>query len=295
MSTPFPSVAVPLAAAPAPAAPAARKAAAAPRRARQPLLAQPRVQRILYPLLVGLVLIALWQGLVTELELPPYLVPSPLLMLETLVTDWAALGASLWVTVKITVLAFLAATVAGVLISFLFVQSKLIEMALFPYAVLLQVTPIVAVAPLIIIWVKDPTASMVICAALVALFPIISNTTLGLRSVEPDLQSYFQLNRATRLQTLVRLRIPSALPYFFGGLRISSGLALIGAVVAEFVAGTGGSGAGLAYQILQAGFQLNIPRMFAALLLISLTGVGMFVAMAWLSRLALGSWHASEN
>lgn len=295
MSTPFPSVAVPLAAAPAPAAPAARKAAAAPRRARQPLLAQPRVQRVLYPLLVGLVLIALWQGLVTGLELPPYLVPSPLLMLETLVTDWAALGASLWVTVKITVLAFLAATVAGVLISFLFVQSKLIEMALFPYAVLLQVTPIVAVAPLIIIWVKDPTASMVICAALVALFPIISNTTLGLRSVEPDLQSYFQLNRATRLQTLVRLRIPSALPYFFGGLRISSGLALIGAVVAEFVAGTGGSGAGLAYQILQAGFQLNIPRMFAALLLISLTGVGMFVAMAWLSRLALGSWHASEN
>lgn len=295
MSTPFPSVAVPLAAAPAPAAPATRKAAAAPRRARQPLLARPRVQRILYPLLVGLVLIALWQGLVTGLELPPYLVPSPLLMLETLVTDWAALGASLWVTVKITVLAFLAATVAGVLISFLFVQSKLIEMALFPYAVLLQVTPIVAVAPLIIIWVKDPTASMVICAALVALFPIISNTTLGLRSVEPDLQSYFQLNRATRLQTLVRLRIPSALPYFFGGLRISSGLALIGAVVAEFVAGTGGSGAGLAYQILQAGFQLNIPRMFAALLLISLTGVGMFVAMAWLSRLALGSWHASEN
>lgn len=295
MSTPFPSVAVPRAAAPAPAAPAARKAAAAPRRARQPLLAQPRVQRILYPLLVGLVLIALWQGLVTGLELPPYLVPSPLLMLETLVTDWAALGASLWVTVKITVLAFLAATVAGVLISFLFVQSKLIEMALFPYAVLLQVTPIVAVAPLIIIWVKDPTASMVICAALVALFPIISNTTLGLRSVEPDLQSYFQLNRATRLQTLVRLRIPSALPYFFGGLRISSGLALIGAVVAEFVAGTGGAGAGLAYQILQAGFQLNIPRMFAALLLISLTGVGMFVAMAWLSRLALGSWHASEN
>lgn len=296
MSTPFPSTTV----ADVPrAVPTVKKAAVRPKPVRQPLLrqpllSQPRVQRVLYPLLVGLVLIALWQGLVTGLELPPYLVPSPLLMLETLVTDWAALGASLWVTVKITVLAFLAATVAGVLISFLFVQSKLIEMALFPYAVLLQVTPIVAVAPLIIIWVKDPTASMVICAALVALFPIISNTTLGLRSIEPDLQSYFQLNRATRLQTLVRLRIPSALPYFFGGLRISSGLALIGAVVAEFVAGTGGAGAGLAYQILQAGFQLNIPRMFAALLLISLTGVGMFVAMAWLSRLALGSWHSSE-
>jgi len=263
--------------------------------ASRPLLFQPRVQRIVYPLLVGVTLLVLWQGLVTGLELPPYLVPSPLLMMQTLFTDWSALGASLAVTVKITLLAFLAATVTGVLISFLFVQSKAIETALFPYAVLLQVTPIVAVAPLIIIWVRDPTLSMVICASLVALFPIISNTTLGLRSVDPDLQSYFQLNRATRLQTLLRLRIPSALPYFFGGLRISSGLALIGAVVAEFVAGTGGTGAGLAYQILQAGFQLNIPRMFAALLLISLTGVALFALMAWLSKKALGGWHASET
>ena len=243
----------------------------------------------------GLLLMALWQGMVTALQLPPYLVPSPVLMFKTLMTDWVPLSLSLWVTVKITLISFGVATVAGVLISFLFVQSKLIETALFPYAVLLQVTPIVAVAPLIIIWVKDPMGSMVICAALVALFPIISNTTLGLRSVEPDLQSYFKLNRATHWQTLVRLRIPSALPYFFGGLRISSGLALIGAVVAEFVAGTGGTGAGLAYQILQAGFQLNIPRMFAALLLISLTGVALFALMAWLSRAALGGWHASEN
>lgn len=263
--------------------------------ARVPLLAQARFQKIAYPLGVGLFLLALWQGLVTGLELPPYLVPSPVLMVKTLWTDWAALGISLLVTVKVTLLAFIAATVVGVLISFLFVQSRRIETALFPYAVLLQVTPIVAVAPLIIIWFKDPTLSMVICASLVALFPIISNTTLGLRSVEPDLQSYFVLNRATRLQTLMRLRIPSALPYFFGGLRISSGLALIGAVVAEFVAGTGGTGAGLAYQILQAGFQLNIPRMFAALLLISLTGVALFLLMNWLTRLALGSWHASEN
>jgi NitT/TauT family transport system permease protein len=284
---------------PAPQQPAAARATPPKPRpaqpAARPLLFQPRVQRIAYPVLVGVVLLLLWQGLVTGLELPPYLVPSPLLMMQTLVTDWATLGGSLLVTVKITLLAFVAATVAGVLISFLFVQSKAIETALFPYAVLLQVTPIVAVAPLIIIWVRDPTLSMVICASLVALFPIISNTTLGLRSVDPDLQSYFQLNRATRLQTLMRLRIPSALPYFFGGLRISSGLALIGAVVAEFVAGTGGTGAGLAYQILQAGFQLNIPRMFAALLLISLTGVALFVAMAWLSKKALGGWHASET
>jgi len=260
-----------------------------------PWMQRPRVQRIVYPGLVAIVLIALWQGLVVGMELPPYLVPSPFLMMRTLFTDWAALGAALLVTLEITVLAFVVATIAGVLISFLFVQSKQIETALFPYAVLLQVTPIVAVAPLIIIWVKNPTASMVICASLVALFPIISNTTLGLRSVDADLQSYFRMNRATRWQTLMRLRIPSALPYFFGGLRISSGLALIGAVVAEFVAGTGGSGAGLAYQILQAGFRLNIPRMFAALLLISLTGVVLFATMAWLTRRALGAWHASET
>ncbi|MFT4268114.1 MAG: ABC transporter permease [Xenophilus sp.] len=259
-----------------------------------PLLHQPRVQRLLLPLLVGLLLVGGWQALVVGMELPPYLVPSPALMMKTLVADWAVLGGALLVTLKITVLSFVVATVVGVLVSFLFVQSRLIETALFPYAVLLQVTPIVAVAPLIIIWVKDPTASLVICATLVALFPIISNTTLGLRSVDPDLQAYFRMNRATRLQTLLRLRVPSALPYFFGGLRISSGLALIGAVVAEFVAGTGGNATGLAYQILMAGYQLNIPRMFAALLLISLTGVALFALMAWATRAALGSWHASE-
>jgi len=263
-------------------------------RTAQPWSQNPKIQKIIYPVAVGIILIAIWQGLVTGLNLPPYLVPSPLLMMKTLLTDWAMLGLALWVTVKITLFAFAVATILGVLISFVFVQSKRIESALFPYAVLLQVTPIVAIAPLIIIWVKDPTLSMIICASLVALFPIISNTTLGLRSVEPDLHSYFALNRASRWQVLWRLRIPSALPYFFGGLRISSGLSLIGAVVAEFVAGTGGTGAGLAYQILQAGFQLNIPRMFAALLLISLTGVFLFLFMSWLSRKALGGWHSSE-
>ena len=250
--------------------------------------------KVLYPVIVAVVLLTAWQSLVTGFKLPPYLVPSPLLMMQTLFTDWQMLGMALLFTLKITLLSFFLAVVVGVLISFLFVQSRKIETALFPYAVLLQVTPIVAVAPLIIIWVKNPTFSLVICAALVALFPIISNTTLGLRSIDPDLQSYFAMNRATRAQTLLRLRIPSALPYFFGGLRISSGLALIGAVVAEFVAGTGGNSTGLAYQILFAGYQLNIPRMFAALLLISLTGVALFVLMAWLSKLALGSWHASE-
>ncbi len=253
-----------------------------------------RVRRLLYPALVAVALLSIWQALVVGFELPPYLVPSPAQVAKTLVSDRLVLGMALFTTVKVTVLAFLVAVVVGVLISFAFVQSRSVETALFPYAVLLQVTPVVAVAPLIIVWVKDPTASMVLCAALVALFPVIANTTLGLRSVDPDLQSYFRLNHATRTQTLLRLRIPSALPYFFAGLRISSGLALIGAVVAEFVAGTGGASAGLAYQIMQSGFRLDIARMFAALLLISVTGMALFALMTWASRAALGSWHSSE-
>ena len=247
------------------------------------------------PLIVAVVLLGLWQTWVTVNNVPAYLVPSPWVIAKTLVADWSLLSSALWVTVKITLLAFGVSVVLGTLVAFAFVQSRWIEDAFFPYAVLLQVTPIVAIAPLIIIWVKDPVASMVVCATLVALFPIISNTTLGLRSVDPDLLAYFRMKRASRWQQLIRLRVPGALPYFFGGLRISSGLALIGAVVAEFVAGTGGSGAGLAYQILQAGFQLNIPRMFAALLLISLTGVLLFALMGLLARWALGSWHSSAQ
>ena len=254
----------------------------------------PNVERVFYPMLVALLLLAAWQGLVVAFDIQPFLVPSPLRVAQTLVTDAELLFSALANTLWITLLSFMAAIVVGAGIAFLFVQSRWIETAFFPYAVLLQVTPIVAIAPLIIIWVKDPTASLVICATLVALFPIIANTTLGLRSVNPGLLSYFRLNRATRWQTLVRLRIPSALPYFFVGLRISSGLSLIGAVVAEFVAGTGGTSSGLAYQIQQAGYQLNIPRMFAALVLITVTGVLLFGLMSVLSRWALGGWHESE-
>ena len=254
-----------------------------------------RAARLLWPAGVALALLALWQALVVALEVPPFLVPSPLLVGQVLVQDFALLSASLWVTLKVTLLAFALAVVLGVAVAFAFVQSRLVELALFPYAVLLQVTPVVAIAPLVIIWVKDPTASLVVCAALVALFPVISNTTLGLRSVDPGLAAFFRLHRAGRLQTLLRLRVPSALPYFFAGLRVSSGLALIGAVVAEFVAGTGGTASGLAYQILQAGYQLNIPRMFAALLLIAATGVALFAATSLLSRWALGGWHESEH
>lgn len=253
------------------------------------------MMRIALPVLAAALLLGLWQACVVYFEVPAYLVPSPWLVGHTLVSDWPLLGAALLVTLKITLLAFTASVVIGSLIAFVFVQSRWIEAAFFPYAVLLQVTPIVAIAPLIIIWVKDPTWSLVVCATLVALFPIIANTTTGLRSINPGLADYFRLQGASRWQLLVRLRIPSALPFFLAGLRISGGLSLIGAVVAEFVAGTGGTGTGLAYQILQSGYQLNIPRMFAALTLITLTGVGLFAVLAALTRWVLGGWHESAR
>ncbi len=254
-----------------------------------------RILRVAAPALIAALLLAAWQALVVIYDVPTYIVPSPVIVLRTLVADRALLSDALAVTLGIALTALAVATIAGTLVALLFVQSRWIEMSLFPYAVLLQVTPIVAIAPLIIIWVKDTRIALVLCAVVVAIFPIISNTTLGLRSVDRGLLDLFRMCRASRWQILVRLRIPGALPYFFGGLRIASGLALIGAVVAEFVAGTGGQGAGLAYQILLAGMQLNIPRLFAALFLIAAAGVALFTVTVWVSRLALSRWHESET
>lgn len=246
------------------------------------------------PIAVGVLILLAWHVVVQAFSISKFIVPAPAVVLQTLIAEWDLLYRSLMITLKITFGAFFLAVLVGTVIAFLFVQSRVVEASFFPYAVLLQVTPIVAIAPLIIIWVRHPTTALVVCATIVALFPIISNTTLGLRSVNQGLVNLFRMNKASRWQTLVKLRIPSAAPYFFGGLRISSGLALIGAVVAEFVAGTGGTSAGLAYQILQAGYQINIPLLFAALLLITVTGVALFLMMVFLSKLALGNWHESE-
>jgi NitT/TauT family transport system permease protein len=246
------------------------------------------------PFVVGIALLYVWQAVVTAYDVPSYLVPSPLVVLDTLRRDWPLLSRSLAFTLEVTLAALLLAVVVGVAAAFLFVQSRIVEASLFPYAVLLQVTPIVAIAPLIIIWVKETTVALVLCATIVALFPIIANTTLGLRSVDPGLSDLFRMYKAGRWQTLVRLRVPGALPYFFAGLRVSTGLALIGAVVAEFVAGTGGSVSGLAYQILLSGLQLNIPRLFAALFLIAATGIVLSLLAALAARLALRRWHESE-
>lgn len=255
---------------------------------------QARILRIAAPLGVALVLLGAWQLAVTIGDVPPYIVPSPTRIAATLWTDRVLLAHSLLVTGGVALTALALATVCGVLVAFAFAQSRIVEASFMPYAILLQVTPIVAIAPLIIIWVKDTRTALVLCAAVVAIFPIIANTSLGLRSVDPALLDLFRMSRASRWQALARLRIPGALPYFFGGLRIAGGLSLIGAVVAEFVAGTGGQGAGLAYQILMAGIELNIPRLFAALVVITVAGVALYVAVGLLARRALRGWHDSE-
>lgn len=255
---------------------------------------------VLAPLAVGIAILATWELVVRVSGIPPYLLPGPILVLQTLIQEGPALFSSLWITLQITIVAFVLAVVSGLLVAIGFTQSKWIERSFFPYAVVLQTTPIVAIAPLIILWVRQifpgPNStfiSLTICAWIVAFFPILSNTTLGLNSADHNLLNLFQLYKASRWQTLWYLRLPSALPYFLGGLRISGGLALIGAVVAEFVAGTGGTRSGIAYQILMSSFNLQIPRMFAALLMTTGLGVVIFVGLTLLSDYLLRHWHES--
>ncbi|MEL6452082.1 MAG: ABC transporter permease [Pseudomonadota bacterium] len=245
------------------------------------------------PIFVISLTIWLWDRVVVWNEIPHYVLPGPGLVLSTLIKDAGTLFASLLVTLQITFMALAVAIIGGVGLAVLFTQSKFAEMSFSPFAVILQVTPIVSIAPLIFIYVESRLVGLLLCAWIVAFFPILANTTLGLKSADHNLRDLMNIYKATRWQRLRFLQLPSALPYFLGGLRIAGGLALIGAVVAEYVAGTGGIGSGLAFRILEAGYRLNIPRMFAALLLIALTGVVIFATTSLISHLALRKWHES--
>jgi len=227
-------------------------------------------------------------------NIQPVILPSPSLILLTLIKDWRTLLGSLEVTLSITFEALVAATVGGFLLAIVFAQSRVIERAFFPFAVIMQVTPIVSIAPLLLVYLSSGQAVLV-CAFLVAFFPILANTALGLSSVDHNLVDLFQLYRDPRWRQLLWLRIPASLPYFLGGLRIGGGLALIGAIVAEIAAGSAGQGAGLAFRIVESGYRLNIPRMFAALLLISVAGIAIFVVLSAVSHLLLHRWHDSAR
>jgi NitT/TauT family transport system permease protein len=218
--------------------------------------------------------------------------PAPSLILQTFVVDRALLTQSLLVTLSTTLQGFLLAAVGGVGLAVLFNLSRLVEYSFYPFAVILQVTPIVAVAPLLLIYLPQPVAVLT-CAWIVAFFPVLANTTLGLNSIDRNLADLFALYGASRGQVLWNLKLPSALPYILGGLRIAGGLSLIGAVVAEIAAGSAGAGSGLAYRIVESGYRLNIPRMFAALVLLSIAGIVIFYALAFVNHIALRRWHES--
>jgi NitT/TauT family transport system permease protein len=251
-----------------------------------------KLLRFLLPLLVALVGTAIWEAVVRLGQIPLYVLPGPVAVIGTLISDWSVLSQSLGVTLLTTLEGFLAAAIGGIALALLFNQSKLLEYSLFPYAVILQVTPVIAIAPLLLIYLPQQTA-VIVCAWIVGFFPVLSNTTLGLNSVDRNLAGLFQLYGASRLQTLRFLKLPSALPYVLGGLRIAGGLSLIGAVVAEIAAGSAGAGSGLAYRIAESGYRLNIPRMFAALLLLSLAGIVIYAVLALTSHLLLRRWHES--
>jgi len=251
-----------------------------------------RALRIALPIVVLVLVLAIWEAAVRLGHIPPYVLPGPVLVWQTLVSDWALLGQSLLVTLTTTVEGFLLAAAGGVGLAVLFNQFRVVEYSLYPYAVILQVTPVIAIAPLLLVYLQQPTAVLV-CAWIVAFFPVLANTTLGLNSVDRNLDELFALYGATRLEVLWNLKLPSALPYMLGGLRIAGGLSLVGAVAAEIAAGSAGAGSGLAYRISESQYRLNIPRMFAALLLLSVTGIVIFYALALVNHLALRRWHES--
>jgi len=250
--------------------------------------------RIAVPTAIVAGLLLLWEVLVRVNNVPHYIIPAPSLIFSTLIDNWDTLSSALWFTVKLTLLALAAAIVGGVLLAIAFAMFKWVEIGLFPIAVILQVTPIIAIAPLILIYVSSTTAALLLCAWIVAFFPILSNTVIGLKSADSNLRDLFHLYKASPWQMFRYLLVPSALPFFMAGLKIAGGLSLIGAVVAEFTAGTAGRETGLASRILESSFRTEIPMMFAALLLVSLLGIVIFVVFAALSRAVLGHWHESE-
>jgi NitT/TauT family transport system permease protein len=248
--------------------------------------------RLLLPVGVLVLGLALWEMVVWLKAIPPYVLPPPSLVLGTLLSDWPVLSDALAATLITTFEGFALALVGGIGLAVLFNQSRLLEYALYPYAVILQVTPVVAIAPLLLIYLPQQ-AAVLACAWIVAFFPVLANTTLGLHSVDRGLSDLFRLYGASRAQVLWQLKLPAALPYILGGLKIAGGLSLIGAVVAEIAAGSAGAGSGLAYRIAESGYRLNIPRMFAALVLLSVTGVVIFFALSWLTHAMLRRWHES--
>jgi NitT/TauT family transport system permease protein len=258
---------------------------------------------LILPLAVFIAAVGAWEAYVRVQGIPPYILPAPSLIAATMLKDWPLLSASLVVTLKTTLLGLVLAVIGGVALAVVLSLSRIVEYSLYPFAVVLQVTPVIAIAPLLLIYMPQDVAVLA-CAWLVAFFPILSNTMLGLQSVDRNLLDLFRLygepagkrplaRFQAQLKALWYLRRPAALPAFLSGLRIAGGLSLIGAVVAEMAAGSAGAGSGLAYRIIESQYRLNIPRLFAALVLLAAVGVMLFLLLAALTHALLRRWHES--
>jgi NitT/TauT family transport system permease protein len=251
-----------------------------------------RVIQILAPLaLIGL-LLAGWEAACWRLAIPAYVLPPPSAVGAALVTDAASLVRSAWNTLAMALVALLVASVIAQALALIVGLSPVLERAVRPLAVVLQVTPVVAIAPLVVIWagIDHPERAIVALAAVVAFFPVFSGAVTGLQAADPDLERLFDLYGSSRPQRLLRLRLPSAVPYLLEGHKVAAGLAVIGAVVAEFVAGSGAA-QGLAWRILEAGNRLQTDRMFAALAALGLLGAVLHAVLEALEKAGLRWWR----
>ena len=248
------------------------------------------------PIITFLLLLCAWELIVNFQNIPKYILPAPTDIFASLILNYSDLLRSTFITFRITFFAFMIASLLAIFIAILFSQSKIIELSLYPIAVIFQVTPVVAIAPLILIWVGLDNAefAILILAIIVAFFPVLANTNLGIRSVEKNLSELFSLYEANRFQRLFKLQLPYALPFILTGMKTSIGLALIGSVVAEFVAGSGTS-TGLAWRIIEAGNRLDVPKLFAALILLVILGVILFLIMSLLEKILLKRWDLDKS
>jgi NitT/TauT family transport system permease protein len=252
-----------------------------------------RLQQIAPPVIAFAVLLAAWQVFVAVMGIPQYILPPPTAVLVAAFTRWA----DIWAALTITFLAALAglglSVLVGVAAALVMSQSKVIERSFYPYAVILQTIPIIAIAPLVVIWLGAGTPSVIVISFLISLFPMISNSTAGLSATDHNLANMFELYNARWWQRIAMLTFPSALPYIMTGLRISSGLAIIGAIVGEFVGGIAGHKGGLGYVLTAAAIRLDMPYLFAAAFASAMLGIAIFAVVSFVQNLALRNWHES--
>jgi len=246
---------------------------------------------LLPPLFLLAIVVGGWHLAVRLFEVPIYLLPAP-------ADVWrAALGRSTEMTQATMITGsgalggFFASLLLGTLVALVFSQSHAIRASCYPYAIFLQTVPIVAIAPLIVTWLGTGFRSVVVIACLISLFPVITNVTTGLIMVDPGLRDLFQVYRARRLQILLKLQIPNAIPHLVTGARVSSGLAVVGAIVGEFFVGYGTQQHGLGYIILYAGPQLKTDQLFAATIASALLGVVMFGTTTLVGKAVLARWY----